>query len=135
MVLFHLCYAIYAIINNGAHLSLPFISTMLYSSVSCRGRLRGYFNARPLTWLLFRCLSTVYVAAESKNGLVYYRSDSDAMITKGMARLLSVGLSGNTAEAIQKVKPEFIRVAGLQASLTAGFVSHTAPIDGRSMCE
>lgn len=50
------------------------------------------------------------------------------MITKGMARLLSVGLSGNTAEAIQKVKPEFIKEAGLQASLTAGFVSHTSAI-------
>lgn len=68
------------------------------------------------------------MAAESKNGLVYYTSDSDAMITKGMARLLSVGLSGNTAEAIQKVKPEFIKEAGLQASLTAGFVSHTSAI-------
>lgn len=62
----------------------------------------------------------MYVAAEAKDGLVYFKSDSDAMITKGLAGLLSIGLSGNTAEAIQTVKPEFIKVAGLQASLTAG---------------
>lgn len=67
-----------------------------------------------------RCLSTVYVAAEVKDGLVYYSTDSDAMITKGLAGLLAMGLSGNSPEAIQAVKPEFIQVAGLQASLTAG---------------
>lgn len=71
---------------------------------------------------LFRCLSTVYVAAEVKEGLIYYKTDSDAMITKGLAGLLSMGLSGNTAGSIQAVKPDFIKVAGLQASLTAGCV-------------
>ncbi|CAM9766083.1 unnamed protein product, partial [Laminaria digitata] len=56
------------------------------------------------------CLSTVYVAAEVKDdGLVYYQTDSDAMITKGLAGLLAMGLSGNTAESIQTVKPEFIK--------------------------
>lgn len=67
-----------------------------------------------------RCLSTVYVAAEVKDGLVYFQTDSDAMITKGLAGMLAMGLSGNTPESIQTVKPEFIKVAGLQASLTAG---------------
>lgn len=43
------------------------------------------------------------------------------MITKGLAGLLAMGLSGNPPEAIQTVKPEFIQVAGLQASLTAGY--------------
>lgn len=62
----------------------------------------------------------MYVAAEVKDGLIYYSTDSDAMITKGLAGLLAMGLSGNPPEAIQTVKPEFIQVAGLQASLTAG---------------
>lgn len=64
----------------------------------------------------------MYVAAELKDGLIYYYTDSNAMITKGLANLLAMGLSGNPPEAIQRVKPEFIQVAGLQASLTAGYV-------------
>lgn len=69
----------------------------------------------------------MYVAAEVKaDGLVYFQTDSDAMITKGLAGLLSMGLSGNTPESIQTVKPEFIKVAGLHASLTAGCVAARA---------
>ncbi|CAM9765129.1 unnamed protein product [Discosporangium mesarthrocarpum] len=66
------------------------------------------------------CLSTVHVVGEAKDGKVYFRGDSDAQLTKGLVNILIRGLSGNTAEAIQKVKPEFIRVAGLQTSLTPG---------------
>lgn len=69
----------------------------------------------------------MYVAAEVKDGLIYYSTDSDAMITKGLAGLLAMGLSGNSPEAIQTVKPEFIQVAGLQASLTAGCVRRACP--------
>ncbi|CAN0481403.1 unnamed protein product, partial [Scytosiphon promiscuus] len=67
------------------------------------------------------CLPTVYVAAEVKeDGLVYFVADSDSIATTGLARLLSKGLSGNTPESIQAVKPEFIRVAGLDFSVTEG---------------
>lgn len=83
------------------------------------------------------CLSTVYVAAELKDGLVYYSTDSDAMITKGLAGLLAMGLSGNKPEAIQTVKPEFIQVAGLQASLTAGrnngFINMLRTMKGKAL--
>ncbi|CAM9130318.1 unnamed protein product [Choristocarpus tenellus] len=66
------------------------------------------------------CLSTVHVVGESRDGLIYFRGDSDGQLTKGLVNLLLRGLSGNPAEAIQNVKPEFIRVTGLQASLTPG---------------
>ncbi|CBJ27791.1 cysteine desulfuration protein [Ectocarpus siliculosus] len=83
------------------------------------------------------CLSTVYVAAEVKDGLIYYSTDSDAMITKGLAGLLAMGLSGNSPEAIQTVKPEFIQVAGLQASLTAGrnngFINMLRTMKGKAL--
>ncbi|CAB1110021.1 unnamed protein product [Ectocarpus sp. CCAP 1310/34] len=84
------------------------------------------------------CLSTVYVAAEVKDGLIYYSTDSDAMITKGSARLLlAMGLSGNSPEAIQTVKPEFIQVAGLQASLAAGrnngFINMLRTMKGKAL--
>ena len=104
------------------HLSAKLIPTSSGTSEASMLRLLRLLQFPVPTCLCERCLSTVYVAAESKNGLVYFTSDSDAMITKGLARLLSMGLSGNTAEAIQRVKPEFIKVAGLQASLTAGCV-------------
>ncbi|CAM9671602.1 unnamed protein product [Pylaiella littoralis] len=83
------------------------------------------------------CLSTVYVAAELKDGLIYYYTDSNAMITKGLASLLAMGLSGNPPEAIQRVKPEFIQVAGLQASLTAGrnngFINMLKTMKGKAL--
>ncbi|CAM9926040.1 unnamed protein product, partial [Sphacelaria rigidula] len=66
------------------------------------------------------CLSRVYVAAEAKNGLIYYTVDSDSMLTKGLAAVLAQGLSGNSAEAIQLVKPYFVKMAGISTSLTPG---------------
>eukprot|EP00953_Heterococcus_sp_UTEX-ZZ885_P011196 6483-Heterococcus_DN1.PRE.1 len=66
------------------------------------------------------CLSTVHVSASVKNDKVYFEGDSDAQLTMGLLSVLMRGLSGNSAEAIQQVKPEFIQLAGLQASLTPG---------------
>lgn len=71
---------------------------------------------------VFRCLSRVYVAAEAKRGLIFYTIDSDSMLTKGLAAVLAEGLSGNSAEAIQAVKPYFVKMAGLSTSLTPGSV-------------
>lgn len=62
----------------------------------------------------------MYVAGEVKDGLVYFKTDSDAMLTKGLAAILARGLSGNTPASIQGVKPEFISAAGLRSSLTPG---------------
>lgn len=70
--------------------------------------------------MMRRCLSQVHIAAEVKDGLVYYTVDSDSQLTKGLAAVLQVGLSGNSPEAIQAVKPFFMKMAGLSASLTAG---------------
>eukprot|EP00640_Fibrocapsa_japonica_P003380 CAMPEP_0113934020 /NCGR_PEP_ID=MMETSP1339-20121228/1358_1 /TAXON_ID=94617 /ORGANISM="Fibrocapsa japonica" /LENGTH=317 /DNA_ID=CAMNT_0000935625 /DNA_START=62 /DNA_END=1015 /DNA_ORIENTATION=+ /assembly_acc=CAM_ASM_000762 len=66
------------------------------------------------------CLSTVHVHADLKDGLIYFQGDSDAALTKGLVSILVKGLSGNTAEAIQQVQPEFIKATGLTASLTPG---------------
>jgi sulfur transfer protein SufE/stress-induced morphogen len=72
------------------------------------------------------CLSTVFVdgtAKYSDNGqdvLIYFRGDSDGLLTKGLVALLVRGLSGNTAESIQKIDPAFIQKAGIAASLTPG---------------
>lgn len=79
-------------------------------------------SARNYVLIARRCLSRVYVAAEAKNGLIYYTVDSDSMLTKGLAAVLAQGLSGNSAEAIQLVKPYFVKMAGISTSLTPGCV-------------
>ena len=70
------------------------------------------------------CLSTVYVdgTAEEKDGkvVVQFTGESDGLLTKGLVALLVRGLSGNTAEDIEKVDPTFIEKAGIAASLTPG---------------
>jgi len=68
------------------------------------------------------CLSTVYVDGKivGENGEIEFTGDSDGLLTKGLVALLIRGLSGNTAEQIQKVDPAFIEKAGIQSSLTPG---------------
>jgi len=71
------------------------------------------------------CLSTVYVdctARENEEGetVLDFVGDSDGLLTKGLVALLVRGLSGCTAEQIQKVDPEFINAAKITQSLTPG---------------
>jgi sulfur transfer protein SufE/stress-induced morphogen len=70
------------------------------------------------------CLSTVYVdgTLEEKDGrkVIHFTGDSDGLLTKGLVALLVRGLSGNTAEDIEKVDPAFIKKAGISTSLTPG---------------
>jgi len=72
------------------------------------------------------CLSTVYVDGttvyDDKIGdyVINFLGDSDGLMTKGLVALLVRCLSGNTAESIQKVNPEFIKIARIDQSLTPG---------------
>jgi sulfur transfer protein SufE/stress-induced morphogen len=76
------------------------------------------------------CLSTVFVhctpetkfneETEENETVLNYVGDSDGLLTKGLVALLIRGLSGCTAEQIQKVDPEFIAAAGITQSLTPG---------------
>jgi len=72
------------------------------------------------------CLSTVYVDGTAEyddeigDYVINFVGDSDGLMTKGLVALLLRCLSRNTAEAIQKVDPEFIKVARIDQSLTPG---------------
>ena len=67
------------------------------------------------------CLSVVHVhARQEEDGTIEYQGDSDSQLTKGIVCLLVNGLSGNTPEEIEAVKPEFIQFAGIGATLTPG---------------
>mmetsp|Transcript_10690 Transcript_10690/g.31204 ORF Transcript_10690/g.31204 Transcript_10690/m.31204 type:complete len:321 (+) Transcript_10690:179-1141(+) len=72
------------------------------------------------------CLSTVFVDGEAifndemGDFVINFQGDSDGLMTKGLVALLVRCLSGNTAEAIQKVDPQFIKLARIDQSLTPG---------------
>jgi len=73
------------------------------------------------------CLSTVFVDgtaekdnADGENYRIHFVGDSDGLLTKGLVALLVRGLSGSTADEIQKVDPVFIQKCGISTSLTPG---------------
>lgn len=72
------------------------------------------------------CLSTVYIDGTAvydntiNDYVINFQGDSDGLMTKGLVALLVRCLSGNTAEAIQNVDPQFIKIARIDQSLTPG---------------
>lgn len=65
------------------------------------------------------CVSQVWVKPQLRDdGKIYWQADSDSQLTKGLAALLVLGLSGCTPEEILKVEPDFIEALGLKQSLT-----------------
>jgi len=65
------------------------------------------------------CVSQVWVVPELRaDGRVYWRADSDSQLTKGLAALLVLGLSGCTPQEITSLQTDFIEMLGLKQSLT-----------------
>lgn len=52
------------------------------------------------------------------SNLVFFEADSDSIMTKGLAALLVLGLSGLPVPDILRVSPDFITLLGLQNNLT-----------------
>lgn len=63
------------------------------------------------------CQSTVWLVADYKDGRIYYKADSDAMIVKGLISMLIRVLSGQTADDIVNAKLDFIREIGMMSHL------------------
>jgi sulfur transfer protein SufE/stress-induced morphogen len=72
------------------------------------------------------CLSTVYIDGtctydnDKNDHVIHFVGDSDGLLTKGLVALLVRGLSGCTANEIDKVDPSFIAEAKISQSLTPG---------------
>lgn len=64
------------------------------------------------------CQSTVYLVTEVKDGALYFQAESDALISSGLAALLVLVYSGESAETILTCPPKFIEELGLTAALT-----------------
>ena len=68
--------------------------------------------------LIQGCQSRVWLAAELKEGKVYFTADSDAIITKGIIALLIRALSGQSSKDIVNTPLDFIDKIGLTSHLS-----------------
>ena len=63
------------------------------------------------------CQSTVWLVADYKDGKVFYKAESDAVIVKGLISMLIRVLSGQTPDDIIQAKLNFIREIGMTTHL------------------
>lgn len=63
------------------------------------------------------CQSTVWLVADHKDGKVFYKAESDAVIVKGLISLLIRVLSGHTPDEIINAKLDFIQKIGMTTHL------------------
>lgn len=68
--------------------------------------------------LIKGCQSQVWLNAYVENGLLYFKADSDAIITKGMIALLVRAFSGHKPEEIQEADISFLDKIGLKEQLS-----------------
>ena len=63
------------------------------------------------------CQSTVWLVADYRDGKVFYKAESDAVIVKGLISMLIRVLSGQTPEQIIQAKLNFIQEIGMTTHL------------------
>jgi len=63
------------------------------------------------------CQSTVWLVADCREGKVFYKAESDAVIVKGLISMLIRVLSGHSAEEIIVSKLDFINQIGMTTHL------------------
>ena len=68
--------------------------------------------------LIRGCQSRVWLTAEMQDGLLIFKADSDAIITKGIIALLVRVLSGRKPEEIMNIDLYFIDQIGLRQNLS-----------------
>ena len=68
--------------------------------------------------LIDGCQSRVWLVCDEKEGLLYFRAESDALIVKGIVTLLIRVLSGHTPDEILDADLYFIEKIGLREHLS-----------------
>lgn len=68
--------------------------------------------------LIKGCQSRVWLDAEFRDGKLYFRADSDAIITKGIISLLISVYSGRSASEISSDDFSFVEEIGLKENLS-----------------
>ena len=68
--------------------------------------------------LIKGCQSRVWLSCEMRDGLLFFRADSDAVITKGIITLLIRTFSGQKPQDIIDADLNFIDVIGLKEHLS-----------------
>lgn len=68
--------------------------------------------------LIKGCQSRVWLDTEVRDGRLFFRADSDAIITKGIISLLISVYNGRTAEEISSDNFDFIEKIGLRENLS-----------------
>ena len=63
------------------------------------------------------CQSTVWLVAEYRDGRVFYKAESDAVIVKGLISMLIRVLSGQSPDDIVNARLEFVREIGMMTHL------------------
>jgi cysteine desulfuration protein SufE len=63
------------------------------------------------------CQSSVWLVADYRDGRIYYKADSDAVIVKGLISMLIRVLSGQEADNIINAKLDFIKEIGMMNHL------------------
>src|SRR5438874_12304523 len=63
------------------------------------------------------CQSTVYLIADHKDGKIFYKAESDAVIVKGLISMLIRVLSGQKPDDIINARLEFIKEIGMMTHL------------------
>ena len=65
------------------------------------------------------CLAQVWIIFETRNGKNYFDGDSDALIVKGLVKIITEALSGLTNDEIKELKHDIVNKLGLGPSLSA----------------
>ncbi|NPD46819.1 SufE family protein [Lentimicrobium sp. S6] len=68
--------------------------------------------------LISGCQSRVWLSADYKDGLIYFKADSDAVITKGIVNLLIRAMSGQSPGEIINDPLDFLAEIGLKEHLS-----------------
>ena len=65
------------------------------------------------------CLAQVWIKFDTKNDKNYFDGDSDALIVKGLVKIIAEALSGLTNDEIKELKHDIVNKLGLGPSLSA----------------